>query len=146
MIINHGRFAGMKTAQDDWEESWTFKVFIENSSLTEKVKQTILYVRQMCDKRSVLVLFVLQKIKNSDRELQKKDDKNNCYVSKLFIILIIFHSVGNFNSCIQLLRERSSEKVHATIPKGIVGGFEFAVLHRNLKEWHERPWTYVFEC
>ena len=28
-----------------------------------------------------------------------------------------------------------------TIPKGIVGGFEFAVLQRNLKEWHERPWT-----
>ena len=39
-----------------------------------------------------------------------------------------------------------SEKVHATIPKGIVGGFEFFVLQRNLKEWHERPWTYVCEC
>ena len=25
------------------------------------------------------------------------------------------------------------EKVHATIPKGIVGGFEFTVLQRNLK-------------
>ena len=32
------------------------------------------------------------------------------------------------------------EKVHARIPKGIVGGFEFAV-PRNFKEWHERPWT-----
>ena len=47
---------------------------------------------------------------------------------------------------IQLFRERLSEKVHATIPKGIVGGFEFAVLQRNLKEWHERPWTYVCAC
>ena len=47
---------------------------------------------------------------------------------------------------IQLFRERLSEKVHATIPKGIVGGFEFTVLQRNLKEWHERPWTYVCEC
>ena len=36
--------------------------------------------------------------------------------------------------CIQLFRERLSEKVHATIPKGIVGGFEFSVLQRNLKE------------
>ena len=27
--------------------------------------------------------------------------------------------------------------MHATIPKGIVGGFEFNVLQRNLKEWHE---------
>ena len=38
--------------------------------------------------------------------------------------------------CIQLLRERLSEKVHATIPKGIVGRFEFTFLQRNLKEWH----------
>ena len=44
---------------------------------------------------------------------------------------------------IQLFRERLSGKVHATMPKGIVGGFEFAVLQRNLKEWHKRPWTYV---
>ena len=29
----------------------------------------------------------------------------------------------------------------ATIPKGVVGGFEFTVLQRNLKEWHESPWT-----
>ena len=25
--------------------------------------------------------------------------------------------------------------------KGIVGGFEFTVFQRNLKEWQERPWT-----
>ena len=41
------------------------------------------------------------------------------------------------------IRERLSEKVHATIPKGIVGGFEFTVLQTSLKEWRERPWTYV---
>ena len=42
--------------------------------------------------------------------------------------------------CIQLFRERSvSEKGHATMPKGIAGGFEFSVHQRNLKEWHERP-------
>ena len=28
-----------------------------------------------------------------------------------------------------------TEKVHATIPKGIVDGFEFTVFQRNLKEW-----------
>ena len=39
-----------------------------------------------------------------------------------------------FAEYIQLFRERLSEKVHATIPKGIVGGFEFTVLQRNLKE------------
>ena len=32
--------------------------------------------------------------------------------------------------CIQLFRERLSEKVHATIQKGIVGGFEFTFLQR----------------
>ena len=35
---------------------------------------------------------------------------------------------------IQLFRESLSEKVHAKIPKGIVGGFEFSVLQKNLKE------------
>ena len=39
------------------------------------------------------------------------------------------------------ISERLSEKVHATILKGIVGGFEFNVVQRNLKEWHKRPWT-----
>ena len=42
------------------------------------------------------------------------------------------------------IRERLSEKVHATIPKGIVGGCVCSVLQRNLKEWHERP--YVRKC
>ena len=48
----------------------------------------------------------------------------------------IVHKETNsgFILCIQLFRERLSEKVHATIPKGIVGGFEFTVLQRNLKE------------
>ena len=47
---------------------------------------------------------------------------------------------------IQLFREMSSDKVHATNPKGIVGCLEFTVFQRNLKEWQERPWTYVCEC
>ena len=41
-------------------------------------------------------------------------------------------------TCIQLFRERLSDKVHATTPKGIVGGFEFTFLQRNLKEWQEK--------
>ena len=32
------------------------------------------------------------------------------------------------------------------MPKGIVDGFEFTVLQRNLQEWHYRPWTYVCNC
>ena len=44
---------------------------------------------------------------------------------------------------IQLFRERLSEKVHATSPKGIVGAFRFNVFQKNLKEWHERPWSIV---
>ena len=40
---------------------------------------------------------------------------------------------------IQLFQERLSEKVHGTIPKGLVGGFEFTVLQRILKEWHKKP-------
>ena len=40
----------------------------------------------------------------------------------------------------------TSETVHATILKGIVGGLEFTVFQRTLKDWLERPWTYVCEC
>ena len=46
----------------------------------------------------------------------------------------------------QLFRERLSDNVHATTPKGIVGGFEFTVFQSNLKKWQERSWTYVCEC
>ena len=48
---------------------------------------------------------------------------------------------------VQLFRERLSKNVHVTIPKGIVGGFAFTqVLQGNLKEWHQRPWTYRCWC
>ena len=38
------------------------------------------------------------------------------------------------STVIQLFQERLLEKVHATVLKGIVGGFKFTVLQRNLKE------------
>ena len=52
---------------------------------------------------------------------------------------------GWIGAHIQLFRERLSEKVHATNPKGIVGGFEGTFLQRNLKDWYGRPRTYVCE-
>ena len=48
--------------------------------------------------------------------------------------------------CIQLFQESLLEKVHATIPKGIVGDFELTVFQRNFKECQERPETYVCVC
>ena len=62
----------------------------------------------------------------------------------LFFVFVLF--VCLFVCFYHLFRERLSEKVHATIPKGIVGGFEFPVVPKNLKEWQEMPWTYVCEC
>ena len=70
------------------------------------------------------------------------------YLHRVICVNPIFRAVSNrhlscvpreaayksFHYMIQLFRERLSEKVHATIPKGIVGGFEFTVLQRNLKE------------
>ena len=32
------------------------------------------------------------------------------------------------------ISRKVAEKVHATIPKGIMGGFEFTVFQRSLKE------------
>ena len=46
--------------------------------------------------------------------------------------------------CIQLFREVLSEKVHATIPKAIMGGFEFSVLQRNLKEFARKAMEMCF--
>ena len=66
----------------------------------------------------------------SEREMIQIFFKNHCYLGVHCSAL-----------CIQLFRERLSEEDHATTPKGIVGGFEFTVLQRNLKELHDRPWT-----
>ena len=63
---------------------------------------------------------------------------------KLEIQAFLYRKTRNpfeLNICIQLFGERLSEKVHAKIPKGIVGGIEFTILQRNLKEWHQRPRT-----
>ena len=49
-------------------------------------------------------------------------------------------------TCIHLFRKRLSEKVHATIPKGIVGGFEITVLHRNFERMAREAVDYVCEC
>ena len=48
-----------------------------------------------------------------------------------------------FHMLIQLSGERLSEKVPATILRGVVGGFEFTVLQRNLKEL---AWKAVKMC
>ena len=49
-------------------------------------------------------------------------------------------------TCIQLFRKRLSEKVQATIPKGIVGGFEITVLYRNFERMAREAVDYVCEC
>ena len=57
--------------------------------------------------------------------------KNNFFYSIDLVNLKYSRVPGSVHSarCIQLFRETLSEKVHATIPKGIVGSFEFTVLH-----------------
>ena len=49
--------------------------------------------------------------------------------------------IEGYGIYIQLFRGRLPEKVHATIRKVILGGFEFTVLQRKLIEWKERSWT-----
>ena len=51
-----------------------------------------------------------------------------CSLKQFFFLTLLLSSSllkvpNNKASPIQLFRERLSEKVHATIPKGIVGGF-----------------------
>ena len=75
--------------------------------------------------------------------VHRSNNPKNCSVQRAFFLpsrvtiksdaLFEFSQVAQV---MQLFRERLSQKVHATIPKGIVGGFEWTVLQRNLKEWH----------
>ena len=43
-----------------------------------------------------------------------------------------------------LWRKAVGKKVLATIPKGIVGDFEFTVIQRNLKEYGSRAYGCMF--
>ena len=62
--------------------------------------------------------------------------KKTIYILVLRDPLFITSLFGTKAFNIQLFPERLSEKVHATIPKGIVDGFESDVPQRNLKELH----------
>ena len=56
------------------------------------------------------------------------------------------HDIAHkFADALQLFRKRLSEKVHATIPKGIVGGFEITVLLRNFERMAREAMDYVSE-
>ena len=54
----------------------------------------------------------------------------------ILVILIKSNIPSNrwYIARIQLLRERLLEKLHAVIPIGIVGGFDFIVLERMVRE------------
>ena len=57
-----------------------------------------------------------------------------------FTSLVCFFS--SIYSCFEKgCRKRCTRQSRKVL--GIVGGFEFTVLQRNLKKWDERPWTYV---
>ena len=58
--------------------------------------------------------------------------------------LVTFCTLISFD--IQLFGKRLSEKVHAIIPRGIVGGFEIAVLHRNFERMAREAMDYASEC
>ena len=75
-----------------------------------------------------------------------RDKTTNGYKGDLALVLTDKQTNESDKNTVELytaVSRKVVEKVHATIPKGIMGGFEFTVLQRNLKEWHERPWTYV---
>ena len=67
---------------------------------------------------------------------------NLLFTKKIKLILIETFTVltSSCNSSAtdkQLFWGRLSDKVHATSPKGFVGGFEFTVFQRNLRKWQD---------
>ena len=69
-------------------------------------------------------------------ERNEQGRQSVCLMSQqtVFILFYWCSELKQMRALIQLFRERLSEKVHATVPKGIVGGFEFTVIQRSLKE------------
>ena len=80
------------------------------------------------------------------RYLRASFSRFGCWVLSASFFGLRFRVLRFRNYRIRPFRERLSDKVHATTPKGIVGGFEFTVFQRNLKECYWRPRTYVCEC
>ena len=74
--------------------------------------------------------------------------KGSGSIARALIVLLEINSYASFLIAdhIQLFQERLSEKVHATMPTGVVGDFEFTVFQRNFREWHKRPWKNVCVC
>ena len=75
---------------------------------------------------SVLVCSVF--LRQCIFQVIKKKKNSSAYVLNSYNFAILRSLFYSRNVCvknrnIQLFRERLSEKVHATIPKGIVGGF-----------------------
>ena len=61
--------------------------------------------------------------------------RNTNYIVLVTRLLSDTHCGDSYVSVrLQLFRERLLEKVHATIPKGIVSGFEFTAFQKSLKE------------
>ena len=58
--------------------------------------------------------------------MKKKGDIHSREVMKSKGTLLVV-TVEDVTLCTQLFRERLEEKVHASISKGIVGGFEYTV-------------------
>ena len=137
-------FEGHKYGRRKQKDSSVFEFFYKsvNSSLEELIKIKVIFIL----KQEILRQQNLKKIGNifSLHESCPGRHLNTASRKSLEIQASLYRKKKRPfepNICIQLFREPLSEKVHATIPKGIVGGFEFNVLQRNLKEWHKRPWT-----
>ena len=69
-------------------------------------------------------------------EHNEQGKKSVCLMSQQTVLILFYwcSELKQMRAFIQLFRERLSGKVHVTVPKGIVGGFEFTVIQRSLKE------------
>ena len=79
-----------------------------------------------------LISIYRWEIQSTVQTIDSDQSVNVVFDLRFFFLILRVRSYRFF--FIQLFWERLSEKVHATIPKGIVGGFEFTVRQRNLKE------------
>ena len=121
---------------------WSVSVLLSNSFYFSPLQCKKFRDKLTPDKRKIFK----EKLQASEVFKDKKSSYPLTWVARILINAYFEH----WKSLSLMLNTAISRevvgKVHATIPKGIVGGFEFTVLQRNLKEWHWRPRTYVCEC
>ena len=123
---------GKKKFTENFRNLLSSKVSGVFAKITNLCRSPFLEVLILKINATKLISIYRWEIQSTVQTIDSDQSVNVVFDLRFFFLILRVRSYRFF--FIQLFWERLSEKVHATIPKGIVGGFEFTVRQRNLKE------------